>query len=313
MMQSFATAMIQARMGVGLSPDSTIVSYTDHWAVAEHVLTGPWAVTGIIAGALLLVVVLLCRRVRRAACGEASCRPRIARDQRGTATIEFAMVFPIIMFLTLLLVQTTMAMVGNMFVHYAAMSGARAAIVHIPTWQVGSDLVYENINEINTSLTGQASKMQSIREAVWFALVPVCGQLEQGNIDAEPYVGGLRILHEQLADDVPGWIDAVAAERLRYAAVNTEVTIESVQVVQGIVEFESQTGQAVFGPKDPICVRVDHRLNLAVPYVRFIFSDGQHTTARGESAYTNVTARHTLHNEGIDPSMPPLPQLPRNQ
>ena len=64
---------------------------------------------------------------------------RLGRSQRrpsgpsqGTATIEFALVMPIMLFLILLLAQTTFVMAGNLFVHYAAFAATRSAIVYIP-------------------------------------------------------------------------------------------------------------------------------------------------------------------------------------
>ena len=57
--------------------------------------------------------------------------PRLCRAlaaEGGTATLEFCMVIPIVLFLILLLVQSTLLMVGNQFVHYAAFAATRSAV-----------------------------------------------------------------------------------------------------------------------------------------------------------------------------------------
>jgi hypothetical protein len=63
-------------------------------------------------------------------------------------------------------------------------------------------------------------------------------------------------------------------------------------------------GPYTFGPKDPISVRVEHKLALDVPVAKLVFAD-----AGGD--WVLVTARYTLTNEGVPTDLPPAPTIPR--
>ena len=66
-----------------------------------------------------------------------------------------------------------------------------------------------------------------------------------------------------------------------------------------------------FGPRDPVTVRVTHRLHLAIPYVNALFSDGVLDASQGTGRYALVTAQSTLTNEGVYDDLPPKPDVPR--
>ena len=224
----------------------------------------------------------------------------------GTATIEFCMVVPIILFLVLILVQTTLLMVGNHFVHYAAFAATRSAIVYIP-----SENVYEPANVIQPHV--DSPKYQAIRAAACLALVPVSGKLEQNSeVLPDGYVEGLHAYFASYGQDSPKWVDTLAAERLNYAVANTTVEIMETEVIgDDDVNFYAigSNEDYPFGPRDAITVRVTHRLNLSVPYVRAIFDDGDHPDGNGK--YTIVSAHYTLTNEGVITALPEQPELPR--
>ena len=55
---------------------------------------------------------------------------RSARDQRGTATVEFALVLPLVLTITLALLQVGLLVRDRLLVESAARAGARAAAVH---------------------------------------------------------------------------------------------------------------------------------------------------------------------------------------
>ena len=209
----------------------------------------------------------------------------------------------------LILLQTTLVMVGQGFVHYAAFAATRSAIVYIPY-----DGTAENATPRNVIYTGASDpKFEAIHSAAAFAVMPVCGRLESGAINTTQFTQGLRTYHDQFGQDPPAWIELQAADRLRYAVENTEVTLVRTTATDGAVDFHELPPRTThrFAPRDPITVSVQHQLNLSVPYARAIFTDGQHTTVDGEGAYTNVQAQYTLTNEGVDPAMPPEPELPR--
>lgn len=233
---------------------------------------------------------------------------RALNAESGTATVEFCMVFPIVLFLTLMLVQATLLMVGNQFVHFAAFAATRSAIVYIPQDYSPGE---ESRNAI-LPVKGR-TKYDAIRQAAYFAVAPVCGKLEDSSEDlrTDEYVAGLRDHFTGLGQDTPRWVENLAAARLRYAAENTDVQIMETDDDDGDVEFyEIGSEGYVFGQREAITVRIEHRLNLSVPYVRAIFADGEHNNSRGK--YTLVTAQYTLTNEGVDPDLPEPPELPRN-
>ncbi len=222
--------------------------------------------------------------------------------ESGTATVEFALVFPVFMFLVLILVQTTLLMVGNQFVHYSAFAAARSAISYIP-----SDMTERDGWGRNTIKPAQGTpKYDAIRSSAYFAVMPVCGRLEDGELSTEAFVDGLSDYFASYDRDAPKWVETLAADRLQYAAANTDVTVlETVVDGQGVDYLQIDADEAfTFGPRDAITVRVEHRLNLSVPYVRGIFADGEHDDGLGK--YALVSAQYTLTNEGVDPDLPEL-------
>ncbi len=229
------------------------------------------------------------------------------RAESGTATVEFCMVFPIVLFLALMLVQATLLMVGNQFVHYAAFAATRSAIVYIPQDYPNEG---EPRNEI-VPVNGR-TKFDAIRAAAYLAVAPVCGKLDDSSEDlkTDAYVAGLRDHFTSLGQDAPRWVETLAASRLRYAAENTDVQIMETDDDSGDVEFyDIAPAGYVFGSREAITVRIEHRLNLSVPYVRGIFADGGHDSGPGR--YALVTAHYTLTNEGVAPDLPDPPQIPR--
>lgn len=225
--------------------------------------------------------------------------------QAGTATIEFALAFPIILFLALLLIQTTLLMAGQFFIHYAAFAATRAALVQVPSDQPG-----EPANVI-VPLAG-SPKQEAIHRAAAVALAPVSGSLaEQVDLDADAFAQALDQHYTAMGLAVPRWVDTLAAARLRYAWAYTDTALLEPQVTGAGVAFVPLTPGVprTYGPRDPLTVHVTHRFNLSIPYVRAIFADGRHDA--GDGAYAMLEANCTLTNEGIDPALPPEPRLPR--
>jgi len=220
------------------------------------------------------------------------------------------MVFPIVLFLVLILVQSTLLMVGNQFVHYAAFAATRSAIVYIPV-----DDSYDGGEPANTIIPDERSrKFEVIRHAAYYAVMPVCGKLDESREDmpADQFVDGLNEHFAGYGRDAPRWVETLAAARLRYAAENTEVQILYSDILNDdldLVDVAAQGRGYNFGPRETITVRVEHKLNLSVPYVRAIFADGEH--ADGQGKYALVAAHYTLTNEGIDPSLPDPPPIER--
>lgn len=276
---------------------------------ADVLLSGPMLWSAAIALACLIALggglMTLNRLHRRRAVGSPTL------DADGTATIEFALVTPILLFFGLVLTQTTMLMAGHIFVNYSAYAAARSAIVQIP-----SDYADDAANWY-TGGTGN-TKHARIRRAAIFAVAPVGGELESGggSVDADEFVESLRTYYRMNGDTEPRWLDTLTADRLRYAAENTTVTVMTPVVDHDnhTIEYEpiSPGGRHYFEARDPVTTQVVHRLNLGVPYVNRIFADGAHDDAGGR--YITLTADYTLTLEGIRDELPPdpTPATPRS-
>lgn len=272
-----------------------------------------------LAFATVFVVCLALRTLATTGRVQRTKRRSLVRDEQGTATIEFTLVLPILLFASLLLAQTTLLMVGNIFVHYSAFAATRSAIVLIP-----SD--YEGEAENTILDVPGAAKHDRIRSAAVFALIPVSGRVLDGPADATDLTAGLESHYSTYSATPPAWVSSRLAEQYHYADAATDIS-----VLRAVFSFDSPdnitftpvSGDAryTFGPKEPVTVRVTHRLYLAVPYIGSLFADGRLSDATSPTSalnssgqgvrYTLVTAQYTLTNEGISTDLPPEPPLQR--
>lgn len=234
----------------------------------------------------------------------------LIRDANGTATLEFVLVFPIVLFLALLLIQTTLLMVGNLFVHYAAFAATRTAIVQIPQ-------DYHDFNEPPNTIVhveGQP-KYDLIRQAAAYALMPVSGRLEIASAPGEAYANALHRYYADQGQTTSAWVDELVDDRLKYAShpVNTNIVVARVKKFnEDLIWTDLRPAEMyTFGPKDPISVRVEHRFNLSIPYVRAVFTNGSHRITGGHGMYSRISAQYTLTNKGISNQLPPRPELHR--
>lgn len=238
-----------------------------------------------------------------------ACHPRCRMSRRrGSATIEFVLVFPILLVLILLILQFMLVMVGRMYVQYAAFAATRTAIVQIP--EDYTDYTGEGVNEIDPDLT-TTGKMAVIRHAASWALVPVAGRSDTtsnpiGSRSSE-LVSALDLAYAQRGSQPPNWVASMLTEKTNYAFEYTEVELLE-YVRDGDPFFEDIFLYRTFGPQEDVTVRVRHQLALTVPYIRSLFQDGENESG----PYTEVVALTTLTNEGVSPALPEEPSLPRN-
>ncbi|MDX1682643.1 MAG: TadE family protein [Phycisphaeraceae bacterium] len=229
-------------------------------------------------------------------------------DTRATATVEFALVVPILLFLIMMLAQTTLLAGGHLFVHYSAFAATRTAIVQVPvdySWRRGGG------PNVYVAQSGQ-TKHEAIRRAAVLAVMPVSGRLESGSIDAEAFVDGLRDHYAPYSASPPRWIETLIAGRLRYADRHTSVELYATRTPNNVeVNFTPIDTSYTFEPVEPITVRVTHRFNLTVPYVGWVFADGRHSSDDGRGPYVDLDAHYTMINEGIIDRLPDPPSLPR--
>lgn len=290
----------------------------------QTLTSGPAVTYLLIAGACLLLLVTLGWRLRRVT---ALARERARRDGRsgesGVATIEFALVTPFLLTITLVLIQTMLVFTGLFYVNYAAFAATRSAIVYIP-----ADLGGEEANTITPFVGG--AKFDRIRSAAVIAVMPVSGQ-EDGDLQAsDELVDGLNRYFESQGEDPPRWVRNLAAGRLNYAAAHTIVTLQTLRTLEdGTVLFDDATGVTTYGPKDAVAVEVRHEFALTVPLASQLFSLGgsddsgarsgtynpENDLGAGAAAppgsWTVITARAVLTNEGVTRTLPDPPRVPR--
>jgi hypothetical protein len=228
-------------------------------------------------------------------------RPWRARPdaQAGTAIIEFALVMPFILMLSLLMIQSSMLMGGYLCVNYASYCAARSAVVQIPRDREG-EYPSEPRNALALlSSTGGAAegKIESIHAAAVWAVVPVGDGSYSGS---SPFGGrlaeGVQDLYAQYGRSGPGWISTRLQAKCAYAEENTTVTVEPDSSPQGI-------GLTYVGPDEDIRVRVVHNLYLSIPYANVVLArlDGDNAISLGDGKWAlRVEIPCMLRNEGID-------------
>ena len=183
---------------------------------------------------------------------------RRRRDgQSGVAILEFALVLPIALMLSLLMAQSTMLMGGNLCVHYSAYCAARSAIVQVPA-------DYGPVEPRNIVGTPDASaKLRRIKLAAMYAVTPVsCRSVAyRPGGDARILADGLREFFEQYNEDAPGWADHEDLARMvSYAEEHTAVSLAS------------PADGRQYGPHEDLRVSVKHTFYLSVPYANWLFT-----------------------------------------
>ena len=273
------------------------IQHVESWLqnAIEHLISGP--LVGIFAVCLLGVGLCFWLLYRFAN----ATKPIELESEQGSATLEFVLIIPMLLFCTLTLAQTTLVMGGNVFVHYAAFAATRSAITTLP-------MDYTQTGEPrNYLLLPDGQKKERVRQAAVFALLPVAGKiLDSTTSDSTLLVEGFKSYYRELDQEPPIWIDNFLAQRLAYANTYTDIIFSRVvtESEDDLLWLPMEAGIHQFGPREPVTVQVEHQLNLAVPYVWPLFADS--TAAK----HTLVKAFYTLNNEGVDTELPPSPRQP---
>lgn len=231
-------------------------------------------------------------------------------DNRGTVTIELALVLPLLLFLSLLLVQTMLLMAANHFVRYAAYTAARVAVVQIPQDATGGGGLGPN----RLMTDRDDPKFNAVRRAAVFALWPISGRVTDGMSPDAEFASSLQRYYESFGRNAPNWVERLADDKLRYAEANTRLNLMHVDVRHAReVRFEEMAAEQYyhFGTKAPVTARVEHDFGLTVPIMAALFAEGRLDPQRSGAYYTRIAAHCTLNNEGIPDTLPTPPTLPR--
>ena len=224
----------------------------------------------------------------------------------GTATIEFALVFPVLLILSLVLTQTALIMAAYGYAQYGAFAAARTAIVVLPRNTAAQDPDGAVSNVWNARSDADA-KRGRIRHAAAMALLPIAGR-QPATPRGDRIARGAASAFAGRSGPTPAWTGTLLAERVAYALEHTRVALFRAKQ-DGSLERVGD-GERV-GPQDALTVRVEHDFRLAVPFVGALFADGTLDPEAGGRPYASLSAQATLTNAGIDSSLPPEPELPR--
>ena len=249
-------------------------------AVASPVFLACGAVLAVSAAALVALAGAMWRA------GAAERRRR--RAQHGTILLEFALVLPIALTLVLVMAQSSLLMVGNLCVNYAAYCAARSAIVQVPDNLAPAE--GPNVIGVDPYSSPKLLRIQSA--AVWAVLPVSCGSQEYPEGDAARLNQGVSDLLAGYGADAPGWVGPYLARKLRYAQDHTTV------------ELDPPVGGMEYAPAEDIVARVSHTFYLSIPYANWVFqkfagADGVDLAfGQGERGMV-IRADCTLTNQGV--------------
>jgi hypothetical protein len=195
-----------------------------------------------IAGIGVLAVVLtVLWRIGR------SRRRRHAPDS-GVILVEFILLLPILLTVSLMILQAALLMSGLFAVNYSAWCAARTAAVQIPTRVDASE-------PANVLVEGGVKFGRIFRSAIW-PLVPVGngGSWVEVTVDDRGLVDELARFYRAYDREVPGWVDERLARKLSYVWDHTRVRVAAPE------------NGARYGANEDIRVTVEHTYYLSVPY-----------------------------------------------
>lgn len=214
---------------------------------------------------------------------------RRARRQRkpdsGVILIEFILLLPILLSVSLAILQAALLMGGLFAVNYSAWCGARAAIVQIP-------LHVDTAEPSNVLAPGASEKFERIFRATAWPLIPMGhgGSWNRANRDDGDLAGEIRRFYAAHDREAPAWADERLARKYSYVYDHTRVEISP--------PAEGQTYQA----NEDIRVDVEHTYYLSVPYAGWMvhkLSDDGVALDTGDGDYGIVIrAGCTMVNQG---------------
>jgi len=206
-------------------------------------------------------------------------------DQGGAVIVEFALVLPFLLMLSLIMAQSAALMAGNIAVNYSAFCAARSAVVNVPL---------ELANEPTNTLAAPAAstKLNRIKDAAVWAITPV--SCPNNTYATAPCADLQAAIDRHMAaynKPRPVWLDNTLPQRLQYAKDNTTVAIRA--PANGVTYQEHED----------IVADVSHVFYLGVPFagrvLSGVFGNDGRTLGFAPGQYgviINATSR--LPNEG---------------
>ncbi len=206
--------------------------------------------------------------------------------QAGTAIIEFALLLPIILFIALVLIQSSLLMGGFISVNYASYAATRSAIVMVP-----ANTLPEPRNMVQDTIgVGASAKVNRVWLASLWPLLPTGdgGYAETGT-GAETLTDGLDALLGAYGRQLPNWARDRLQRKLAYVQDHTQV------------QLAPPVNGDIYGDNEDIRVEVRHDLFMSIPYAGRFFAaiDSSRGVHLGNGKYAvKITVNSRLPNEG---------------
>ena len=207
------------------------------------------------------------------------------KSQDGVVLLEFVLLLPILLFLVLIMVQSSLIMGGYLTLNYSSFCAARTAIVQIPR---NTDVEFRNtLNSYDEP--SDSDKLSNIKSAAVWALIPagasgyITNSSNAGNI-----IEGLRKTIQQNNGGDPAWLNSVLASKISYVEDHTRVSVKP-PVLDG-----------QYGEHEDIRVIVTHDLYLGVPLAGRFFAAIDSKSKEIDNGYyaVEIEIPCTLPNEG---------------
>jgi len=239
--------------------------------------SGPMALAILCVVVLMMILFSTFRAAKRAKRGLKD----ISEDEDGQALTEFILTFPLLLFITLCIMQLSLLYTARLVVNYAAFSACRAAAVIIPQ-SIGGETegLIKLKDEDSSDQNEEANKLTLIRNAARLACMPV-------SVDATLVTDNFRVTvfgHEYhplswvsgVLDPIRGVIVQVfnglgqifgspemgnyvnaAIGRYIYSYLFTDVELLD-------DSFQKITDDKTYG-NEPVTVRVNHTFYMGIP------------------------------------------------
>jgi len=233
-------------------------------------------ILAIVCGLILLAIVF--SMLKAASKAKRSIKD-IREDEDGQAMTEFILTFPILLFITLCIMQLSLIYTARLVVNYSAFSAARAAVVIIP-----QPIDSEPEGSIDPTLSD--GKLNIIRNAARLTCTPISARATTVASNFYITVAGHRIYPlKEIGDFIGGLLNSVgngmnaffdvlglrnggkmatiAIDKYMYSYLFTQVQLldEDFKKVESTKTYE----------RGPVTVRVIHCFRLGVPIANAFF------------------------------------------
>jgi len=262
------------------------------WRRAAFGTTGLRVLSLMLAsGCGFVLIAMALARVSGRGRPDASC-------QRGTAMIEFALLFPVALTLFLIMIQAAFLYVGNFYVNLAAFRAARSAIVHIEAPRLPA-LDWDNggpgdpaEGRAPTRVLVTPQMLDHAHRAAAFACIGISGTTTgietevNSPFDSDAQAGAQDAAWSAYIGQSQRWSGEKFRQRHSYALSQTRITRPLPgELLEPVYQF---------GHRTPIRIEVEHDFELMIPFANRLI---------GDSSYVNLNGYRFIRLRATQPMM----------